>query len=394
MPLGTEALQIFYEISMSIGSDLDTRSMLKTCLGKYLRKLNLSAGCLLQKSSGSEGAAILEPLYLLPKLEGVNRAKQICDQHLAPRYSKRDFIALEKSLPLCINAGENEFAYIFSLPDLGLLALVKNGTPFTEQTVRSLAPLNAKLSNALRACLQKDELERSEKSLEKANRRLKEWDTDKLAFIQYISHELNTPLNWIGSLHMVELDVLSEDNRRCVEFASKGFRRISKLTKLASDYFEKARVNWPGERREIYLEDLKRALADLYRPLAESKGVRLDFSGTWEGSIFVDEKGLKGVLTTLCSNAIGFSDFQGCVTVSAFPKEQGIEFVIEDEGVGIEPELLESIFKPCQIPEHKRTPGGYGFSLPRARIVSQSNNWSLRATSEGPGKGATFKLRI
>lgn len=394
MPLRTEEIQIFYEISMSIGSGLDGRSMLKEVLGKYLRKLNLSASCVLRLVESKGGRFGFERYYMLPKVAVLNRAVQILESRLSESYNREGVSALKAELPFTVESSAGEKAYFFDLPGFGILVLVKSEGALRESSVRSLVPVNVKLGHALNACLQREALAESEERLEEANVQLEEWNTEKLRFIQYISHELNTPLNWIGSLNMIDEDCLTPDSQRCIEFVRKGFTRISRLVQLASHYFERARLGVPGNLSPVLLSALREELQSRFSSKARVKGVPLRFVGSWIGELEVDSKGLIEVLDTLLENAVGFCDFGEEVRVELEMLGESVVFRVEDQGVGIESNLQEAIFKPCQIPEHKRTPGGYGFSLPCAQLICRSNGWKLVVESEGLGKGACFELNL
>lgn len=394
MPLRAEEIQIFYEISMSIDSGLDCHGMLKEALGKYLRKLNLSASCVLRQVEREEGGFCFEPFYMLPKVQVLNRATQMVQARVYGDYDAEALETLQGELPFTLESSAGEKAYFFDLPGFGLLVLVKSEGSLRQNTVRSLAPLNAKLANALNACLQREALAKSEEGLARANEQLQEWNTDKLSFIQYLSHELNTPLNWIGSLSMIEEEELPPDSQRCVEFVRKGFLRISKLAQLASQYFERTRLNWPAKRTEVLLSALREELISRFESNASVKGVPLSFEGDWTGEFFLDGKGLLEILDTLIENAVGFSDFGEAVVVELARSGDSLRFRVRDQGVGIVKELQTAIFKPCQIAEHKRTPGGYGFSLPCAQLICVANDWQLEVESEGPGKGSCFELTI
>lgn len=393
MLLRAEEQQIYYEISMSIGTGLDYRKMLKDCLGKYLRKLNLSACCLLRGRNEGEQVK-LDRFYMLPKKAAVNRAIQIVDTRLDQTYDAKGFASLESELPFSFNSMDEEYAYFFSLPRFGVLVLVKSGGPIDERTIRSLVPLNTKLANALNACLQKDALAESERNLADANARLAEFDADKLAFIQYISHELNTPLNWIGSLNLIERDKLSADNARYLDFVRKGFRRISNLAQLASSYFEEARQKRSGDLQLVALGELKSVLQSRLLSKLGAKELKLVFEGDWDGNMITDKEGVVFVLQVLLENAVSFSVWEQSIRVGLIRVGDRITFQVVDLGVGIEPDDLRAVLKPCQMPEHKRSEGGYGFSLPRANLICEANGWRLTVSSEGQGKGATFSLSL
>ncbi|MDQ8188004.1 HAMP domain-containing sensor histidine kinase [Pelagicoccus sp. SDUM812002] len=394
MLLRAEEQQIYYEISMSIGTGLEYRKMLKDCLGKYLRKLNLSAGCLLRTIERVDGAIELEPFYQLPKKAAANRAIHIVNTFLQRSYDPQGLGDLKKELPFSHSTMDEEYAYFFSLPDFGILVLVKSGGPLDEHTINALAALNAKLANALNACLQKEALVESEHRLAEANERLAEFDADKLSFIQYISHELNTPLNWIGSLNMMESKSLSPENARYLDFVRKGFSRISTLAQLASSYFEEARQKRRGEMQQLDLRELESALQATLMPKLVSKELTLIFEGDWEGYLVADKEGLVFVLQVILENAVNFSAWEQSIRISFERADDKGTFSVTDRGVGIEAEDLRKVFKPCQMPEHKRSEGGYGFSLPRVNLICEANEWSLSVKSEGQGRGSCFSLSL
>ena len=389
-----EEIQIFYEISMSIRPGASFESILKPTLGKILRTLNLSAGCVLQSKACETEGSHLEPIFMLPKIPGLNRAAKIASLSMGGHLPSEKLDQTESAFPYAARSQEGETAYFFDLPGFGMMVLLKSEGALKTSAIRSLALLNEKLGQALNACAQKEALARSEERLAKLNKQLQKWDADKLAFIRYIAHELNTPLNWIASLDMIEEQNLPEVDRMYMEFVRKGFSRISKLTQLASSYFEKASFNEPGERCEVLLSDMQKELGERFATRARGREVPLTFAGNWARKITVDAEGLREVLNSLLENAIGFCKPGKAVTISLDEVEGRHVLRVADEGVGIEANLVEEIFKPCQIPEHKRSPEGYGFSLPRAKLVCDANDWELLVESQGVGQGSCFELRL
>jgi signal transduction histidine kinase len=78
------------------------------------------------------------------------------------------------------------------------------------------------------------------------------------------------------------------------------------------------------------------------------------------------------------------------VVVRVWNGEEKIRFQVVDNGVGIPPENMSRIF------HHGFTTrkGGHGFGLHSGALVAQDLGGTLRAESEGPGKGATFVLEL
>ena len=59
--------QIFYEIAMSIGNSLDLGDMLKEGLSAYLKKLNCTAGVVLEMRRGPGDAVSFSPIFSIPR---------------------------------------------------------------------------------------------------------------------------------------------------------------------------------------------------------------------------------------------------------------------------------------------------------------------------------------
>ncbi|PYK70878.1 MAG: hybrid sensor histidine kinase/response regulator, partial [Verrucomicrobia bacterium] len=70
--------------------------------------------------------------------------------------------------------------------------------------------------------------------------------------------------------------------------------------------------------------------------------------------------------------------------------------IVQDHGIGIEPEAMERIFNPFEQGERslKRRFGGLGLGLAISKSLAEAHAATLTATSEGLNRGATFKLTI
>jgi PAS domain S-box-containing protein len=123
-------------------------------------------------------------------------------------------------------------------------------------------------------------------------------------------------------------------------------------------------------------------------------GVTLDLDLGEVPPITVDKHRVLQILVNLLSNAKYACDACGDgdrrVTISTRPSELGVCVTIADNGVGIPAENMARIF------EHGFTtrPEGHGFGLHSAAIAARELKGTLRASSDGPGRGATFTLEL
>jgi len=228
--------------------------------------------------------------------------------------------------------------------------------------------------------------------LHEANRRLAALDRDKMTFLRYLSHEMNTPLNWVGAAEIIEPEDLSEEDREVLEMVKKGFDRLNDLVKAVLSYFELA-----GSGINVKLENIP--LSELISDIIIQKGDAIKAAGVevvtdlGEGpGIAADPEYLTELLLILLDNAIAFSGAGGTITIRSEKSEGKNRLTIADEGRGIENRLLEEIFEPFAVEACHRREGGCGLSLPAAKIIAEAHGWRIRAESEGKGCGTRLIL--
>lgn len=158
MPITAEQIQIFYEISMAIGTTLDLTKMVKTTLSSYLRKLNCSAGSIIQVIENENNTVEYKTIYSIPRnIYSIENSKEIIDSFL--KSLKND---TNKNLPLCYPISETESFHIMELKKFGFLFLVSGSKGFDNFILNSIEQLNVKFSESCIACVQNEALEKSE----------------------------------------------------------------------------------------------------------------------------------------------------------------------------------------------------------------------------------------
>jgi CheY-like chemotaxis protein len=105
---------------------------------------------------------------------------------------------------------------------------------------------------------------------------------------------------------------------------------------------------------------------------------------------------LRQIVTILVDNAIKFSDPSGRVDVSVEDDGPTVVITVRDEGRGIAPERLPQLFEGFVQGRRasSRREGSLGFGLPIAHTLAGLHGGSLAAHSAGPGRGATFTVRL
>ena len=240
-------------------------------------------------------------------------------------------------------------------------------------------------------------------SLALANARLydmaREADRVKDEFLAVLSHELRTPLNAIlGYARLLRGNILGgEKAERGLEILE---RNASALTQIVEDVLDISRIVSGKIRLDVQPVDLPlvvhNAVATM-QPAADAKAVRLQtVVDPRVGPVSGDPDRLQQVVWNLVSNAVKFTPKGGRVQLRLELVNSQVEIVVSDTGVGIRPDFLPHVFDRFRQADAgtTRQTGGLGLGLSIVRQIVEMHGGSVDASSEGEGRGATFRVRL
>lgn len=109
-----------------------------------------------------------------------------------------------------------------------------------------------------------------------------------------------------------------------------------------------------------------------------------------------DPARLAQVLAVLLGNAAKYTEPGGRIALTLKRDADCVEILVQDDGCGIEPEAMQSIFEPfgSHARSSRRTQDGLGIGLALARGLTALHDGTLVARSEGVGKGSAFVVRL
>ncbi|MHC5542260.1 hybrid sensor histidine kinase/response regulator [Singulisphaera rosea] len=257
--------------------------------------------------------------------------------------------------------------------------------------VRPLLDEAGKLRGFVKVMHDMTERKRSEEALREADRR-------KDDFLAMLAHELRNPLSAINNA--IQLARRSGKTEH-LEWAKDVIgQQVGHLTRLIDDLLDISRIT----RGKIQLRKDLRELAPIVRgavesarPSIEARGHQLSVSiGETPFRIDADATRLEQVLVNLLTNAAKYTQDGGRIALEAQPEGTDVVIKIRDNGEGITPEMLLKIFEPFIQVEQTldRSQGGLGIGLTLARTLTEMHGGSLTATSEGPGLGSEFVVRL
>jgi signal transduction histidine kinase len=218
-------------------------------------------------------------------------------------------------------------------------------------------------------------------------------------FVATISHELRTPLNamlgWSRMLLSGALD--SARQQRAIEAIE---RNAVSQAQLIDDLLDISRILGGTFRLDAQTVDLVPVLEgaiEAVRPAMESKRVTFEADLRPDaGPVLGDPQRLQQVFWNLLANAAKFTPIGGSIRLALVKGAEGVEVAVSDTGEGISPDFLPHVFERFRQADPKitRKHGGLGLGLSIARHLVELHGGTIRASSEGEGKGATFCVTL
>lgn len=217
-------------------------------------------------------------------------------------------------------------------------------------------------------------------------------------FLTTVSHELRTPLTTILlNARMLQKPTLSPEH--IAQAAERIVRSATAQARVIDNMLEVSRI--VAGKLEMRVERTDAILAiqktlDALRPTALLKRVALtEEIEPKKALIMADPARVQQILWELVLNGIRFTPPGGRVEVRVRLAGAELEMVVSDTGQGIPAAHLLEIFR-CfgKAGEAGDTPAGLGVGLALARKLVELHGGSIRAESEGVGRGATFTVHL
>ncbi|UII32252.1 ATP-binding protein [Fulvivirga ulvae] len=231
-----------------------------------------------------------------------------------------------------------------------------------------------------------------EASLKDAVTRLEETDKRKNEFLAILGHELRNPLAVLkGSAEIVETGIAKSED--VIDTMS---RSINTMTKLLDDLLDLSRVSRNKIRLQLELvnvsEILSSRLLTIHRQ-CDIKNQKLDLDIENDLYINADPARLEQIFLNLLSNACKYTPEGGQIKVKAWKKDKYVCIQVTDNGFGIQPDQLNSIFEPFyQITPEGTAASGLGIGLALVKNLVELHGGTISVDSGGLGKGTTFEI--
>ena len=243
------------------------------------------------------------------------------------------------------------------------------------------------------------ERKQAEKALLESEARLRELNATKDKFFSIISHDLKSPFNAILGFSNILIEQMKDKDYEAIEEYAEIIRNSSKramdlvMNLLVWSRSQTGRMEFNPEYIEMVT--LINEATELLNDSAQQKSISISKKLPHSAITFADKDMISTVLRNLISNAIKFTNKEGQLVISANKKQSELLIAVSDNGIGINKETIENLFR---IDKNHTTKGtqneiGTGLGLILCKEFVEKHNGKIWVESE-PGKGSIFIFTI
>jgi len=225
----------------------------------------------------------------------------------------------------------------------------------------------------------------------------------KSEFLANMSHEIRTPLNGIfGFLQLLETTELDNLQKEYVDIAQDSMQTLLSVVNDILDFSKIESGKIEKNLIEINVHQLFETLYESFSPIAQNKNItyELDIDSRIHESLKIDELHIRQILQNFIDNALKFTPENGSVTIDVAllntqKSSQHIKISVQDTGIGIPKNKLETILQPFSQADSSTTRkfGGTGLGLSISKSLIELLGGEMQIIT-AKGKGSTFFFEI
>jgi PAS domain S-box-containing protein len=228
--------------------------------------------------------------------------------------------------------------------------------------------------------------------------KLADADRHKNQFLTMLAHELRNPLAAVRNA--VEVSSRSGSKEDLEWSRDVTARQVGNFAHLINDLLDVARVTEGKIRlhKEFFeVGPVIRHAIEAVKPIVAERNHDLLVSYTTPDlTLEADSTRLEQILVNLLTNAAKYTPTGGRIQLIVGVEGKEVVFRVRDNGLGILPELLSKMFDLFAQGDRSldRSEGGLGIGLTLVRSLAELHGGTVTATSDGPGKGSEFVVRL
>lgn len=235
--------------------------------------------------------------------------------------------------------------------------------------------------------------------LSRTNRDLADADRKKDEFLAMLAHELRNPMAPIvNAVHLLRLpQATGPVVQRSLDAID---RQVGHMVRLVDDLLDLSRINTGKvelRKERVALGTIIDHAVQTSAPLMQKNQHEFVLSMPAEEiRLIADRTRLTQVVANLLNNAAKYSPPGGRIDLSCARAGSEVMITVRDRGIGIRPEMLDSVFglfvQSDRTPD--RSQGGLGIGLTLVKSLVEMHGGTVSAHSEGLGHGSEFVVRL
>jgi len=238
-------------------------------------------------------------------------------------------------------------------------------------------------------------VEKRTKELQQTNSKLEKINNQKNFILATTTHDLKNSFNILNNCSDILFDdvALTKEQRLYAgliqEASHNGYRVLQNILSWARMQI----TNYSGTNVIRDLRSLAVMEIDTFKNQLKDKNLRVRVEVDNNLLFLCDKEQIYSICRNLLSNAIKFSQPGGEIVFSNSVMENMVEICIHDNGIGMSPKMIETLFDNTMDNKRQGTAGenGSGLGMIIVKELVESNNGSISCISE-PGKGTDFIL--
>lgn len=233
------------------------------------------------------------------------------------------------------------------------------------------------------------------KELKQAFEKLALLDADKMAFLRYLAHEMNTPLNWLSAAQVIDRSTLNSESLEMLGFVDQGQERLRGLISAVLRYFQAAGLELRPYHEQVDLSVLlSRQIATAQREHGEVVLIRLEQPATL--TLENDAALIGEIMEHLLENAVTHAKrTKGSVPevrLQVQRHDRDVQISVHNSGSTLEAEALGQLFQPFFFCGSAHGAEGYGLSLATARALAVALGGDLQVGNGSDGVALHLRL--
>lgn len=234
--------------------------------------------------------------------------------------------------------------------------------------------------------------------LEDALAQLSQQNQAKSDFLAVLAHELRNPLapllSTVELLKLKHTEVKDADELRMLDAAEERVRTMAHLLDDLLDISRISQATFELQKEDVELRPAVSRAIEIAKPLIDLREhtltMHLPQEKIW---MHVDPVRFEQMIVNLLTNAAKYTERGGKIDIVAARGNGGLSVSVRDNGIGIQPEMLDRVFEPFQQVPTKRA-SGLGIGLSIVKKLAEMHDGSISVSSAGLGKGSSFTLQL